>query len=346
MTQDSMHALDHVDQALVHALQIAPRAGWARIGAALGMDAVTVARRWNRLTDTGAAWISCHPAPAMATSGQGCLAFVEVDCANGSLLSVARELAEERHVSAVAHVSGDRDLLLTAMAPDQVALTRWVTHRLGSMDGIVTTRTHLASTVYAEGSRWRLRALDGDQISRLTTEEAVGPDAPAFPLTALDHRLVAALSVDGRATYRALADACEVSADTVRRRMARLFAAGMVQTRCEVARPLSQWPVSVYLWGQVAPGDLRAVSAQVTGMREVRLCAGVISRHNLKLVAWVRSLDDAQRFEVRLAERVPGLTVADRAVALWPMKLNGHLLDERGYRVGAIPLDVSGLPHV
>ncbi|MFD0509797.1 Lrp/AsnC family transcriptional regulator [Streptomyces aureus] len=152
MTQDSMHALDHVDQALVHALQIAPRAGWARIGAALGMDAVTVARRWNRLTDTGAAWISCHPAPAMATSGQGCLAFVEVDCANGSLPSVARELAEERHVSAVAHVSGDRDLLLTVMAPDQVALTRWVTHRLGSMDGIVTTRTHLASTVYAEGA--------------------------------------------------------------------------------------------------------------------------------------------------------------------------------------------------
>ncbi|MFH8735490.1 MULTISPECIES: Lrp/AsnC family transcriptional regulator [unclassified Streptomyces] len=345
MTQDYVHALDHADQALVHALQIAPRAGWARIGAALGMDAVTVARRWNRLTDRGAAWISCHPAPVLAASGQGCLAFVEVDCANGSLLPVARELSAERHVSAVTHVSGDRDLLLTVMAPDPVALTRWVTHRLGKMDGIVTTRTQLASTVYTEGSRWRLRALGGGQIARLAAEGAPGPDVPVFPLTALDHRLMAALSVDGRATYRSLADVCEASPDTVRRRTGRLFAAGMVQTRCEVARPLSEWPVSVILWGKVAPADLRAVSALVTGMREVRLCAAVIARHNLKLVAWVRSLDDAQRFEVRLAERVPGLTVADRAVALWPIKHNSHLLDERGYHVGAVPLDVSGLPH-
>ncbi|MFI9776972.1 hypothetical protein ACIHCV_19990 [Streptomyces sp. NPDC051956] len=103
--------------------------------------------------------------------------------------------------------------------------------------------------------------------------------------------------------------------------------------------------MSVILWGKVTPADLRAVSALVTGLREVRPCAAVIARHNLKLVAWVRSLDDAQRFEVRLAERMPGLTVADRAVALWPMKHNSHLLDERGYHVGAVALDVSGLPH-
>ncbi|MFJ5195310.1 AsnC family protein [Streptomyces sp. NPDC088394] len=83
MTQHSWHglvgnsargvvrALDDVDQALVHALQIAPRAGWNEIGAVLGLDAVTVARRWHRLTDAGAAWISCSPSPALAATGQG-----------------------------------------------------------------------------------------------------------------------------------------------------------------------------------------------------------------------------------------------------------------------------------
>ncbi|MBO1332102.1 Lrp/AsnC family transcriptional regulator [Streptomyces sp. VRA16 Mangrove soil] len=342
MQESGAATLDDLDQALVHALQIAPRAGWARIGAAIGVDPVTAARRWTRLTRAGAAWIGCHPGPPAAESGQGCLAFVEVDCANGRLTEVARALAAEPHVITVEHVSGGRDLLLTVLAPHLAALTRWVTHRLGALDGIVTTRTHLASTVYTEGSRWRLRALSSEQIARLA-DAAPRVEAAAFPLTELDHALFAELSVDGRASHRLLAERCGTSPDTVRRRVNRLLSSGMAQMRCEVARPLSEWPVSLILWGRAAPDALRSVAEQVTGAREVRLCAGVIGRHNLKVIAWVRSLDDAQRFEVRLAERVPALTVVDRAVALWPMKLNGHLLDERGYRTGAVPIDIRAV---
>ncbi|MFI9748427.1 Lrp/AsnC family transcriptional regulator [Streptomyces sp. NPDC052494] len=336
----AVRALDDVDQALVHALQIAPRAGWNEIGAVLGLDAVTVARRWHRLTEAGAAWISCSPSPALAANGQGLLAVVEVDCASGSLLTVARALAELPHVTAVEHVSGDRDLLLTVMATDLAALTHWVTRGIGAMQGIVATRTHLASTVYTEGSRWRLRALDRSQIARLAASATPRTDTPVFPLTDLDHALVGALSMNGRATYRALADACGTSPDTVRRRLGRLFAAGMLQPRCEVARPLSEWPVTVILWGRAAAAELESVSRSVTGAREVRLCAGLTGRNNVLVVAWVKSLADAQRFEVRLAQRAPGLDITDRAVALWPLKLSGHLLDERGYRIGGVPLDV------
>ncbi|QNS02949.1 Lrp/AsnC family transcriptional regulator [Streptomyces xanthii] len=339
-------ALDDLDQALVHALQIAPRAGWARIGAALGVDPVTVARRWGRLTEAGAAWVSCHPGPVLAETGQGCLAFVEVDCANGRVPEVARALAAEPHVIAVEHVSGERDLLITLIAPRLAAVTRWVTHRLGALPGVVTARTHLASTVYTEGSRWRLRALDAAQIARLTESAPPRGDTSVFELTDLDHALFAELSVDGRIGHRALAERCGAGPDTVRRRVNRLLASGMAQPRCEVARPLSEWPVSLVLWGRSAPDGLRAVAQQVTGAREVRLCAGVIGRHNLKVIAWVRSLDDAQRFEVRLAERVPALTVVDRAVALWPVKLNGHLLDENGYRTGAVPIDARDAGRV
>ncbi|MBQ1115528.1 MULTISPECIES: Lrp/AsnC family transcriptional regulator [Streptomyces] len=344
MTQYSAHGqvrtLDDVDQALVHALQIAPRAGWNEIGAVLGLDAVTVARRWHRLTEAGAAWISCSPSPALASAGQGLLAFVEVDCAGGSLLTVAQALAKLPHVTAVEHVSGDRDLLLTVMAPDLAALTHWMTRGIGAMPGVVASRAHLASTVYTEGSRWRLRALDRTQIAHLTDTDTARTEAHVFPLTDLDYALIAALSMDGRATYRALADACGASPDTVRRRLGRLFAAGMLQTRCEVARPLSEWPVTVIQWGRATAGELERVSRGVTGAREVRLCAGVTGRNNVLVIAWVKSLTDVQRFEVRLAQRVPGLEITDRAVALWPLKLSGHLLDEQGYRIGGVPLDV------
>ncbi|WP_225099807.1 Lrp/AsnC family transcriptional regulator [Streptomyces sp. CoH27] len=339
MAQHLRQSLGDVDQALVHALQIAPRASWARIGTALGLDAVTVARRWQRLAEAGAAWISCHPAPALADSGQGCLAFVEVDCAPGHLPDVARALAAVPHVAALSQASGDRDLLLNVMARDLASLTRWTTGDLAALEGVRAVRTHLAARVHTEASRWRLRALSREQVALLTADEPQRRTAtPAFPLTALDQRLIAALSVDGRAGYRTLAEQCGVSPDTVRRHVRRLFAADLLHARCEVARSLSDWPVGVTLWGRVPAARLGEVAQRVTGMREVRLCATVLSRHNLHLVAWVRSLDDAQRFEIRLAERAPDLTVTDRAVALWPMKLSGHLLDEDGYRIGATPL--------
>lgn len=340
MAQDSARpeGLDDVDQALVHALQIAPRASWTRIGATLGLDAVTVARRWHRLTESGAAWISCHPAPALAESGQGCLAFVEVGCAPGRLHQVARALAAVPRVAELAHVSGDRDLYLNVMARNLADLSRWVTRDLAALDGVVSTRTHPAGPVHTEGSRWRLRALDHRQTAQLAAAAPRRTDLPAFDLTDLDQRLITALSVDGRATYRALAEQCGASPDTVRRRVRRLFDANMLHARCEVARALSDWPVSVILWGRVPAARLREATRRITGMREVRLCASVLSRHNLHLVAWVRSVDDAQRFEIRLAESTPDLTVTDRAITLLPMKHSGHLLDEAGYRVGAIPL--------
>ncbi|MFD0509796.1 AsnC family transcriptional regulator [Streptomyces aureus] len=102
----------------------------------------------------------------------------------------------------------------------------------------------------------------------------MGPDAPVFPLTALDHRLVAALSVDGRATYRALADACEVSADTVRRRMGRLFAAGMVQTRCEVAPPVAVAGVGVLVGSGRARRPTGRVRAGHRHARGASVCRG------------------------------------------------------------------------
>lgn len=299
-----------------------------------------MARRWHRLTEAGAAWISCSPSPALAATGQGLLAVVEVDCASGSLLAVARTLAELPHVTAVEHVSGDRDLLLTVIATDLAALTHWVTRGIGAMQAIVATRTHLASTVYTEGSRWRLRALDRTQIARLAETGAPPRRHSLLPPHRTGPRPRRGLSVNGRATYRALADSCGTSPDTVRRRLGRLFAAGMLQPRCEVARPLSGWPVTVILWGRVAAGELESVSRSVTGAREVRLCAGLTGRNNILVVAWVKSLADTQRFEVRLAQRAPGLDITDRAVALWPLKLSGHLLDERGYRIGCVPLDV------
>ncbi|MDH6126408.1 Lrp/AsnC family transcriptional regulator [Kitasatospora sp. GP82] len=332
-------SLDELDRALVHALQIAPRASWARIGAVLDIDPVTAARRWNRLAARGAAWVSCYPGPGLSATGRGCLAFVEVGCANGRLLEVAGRLGELPFVSTVEHVTGERDLLLTVMRPDLAALSHWITTGLGSMEGITARRVELASTVYTEGSRWRLRALSPGQVARLTDTGQVPEESAVFEPSVLDRRLLVALSADGRASFTRLAEQCDSSPDTVRRRVARLFAARMVQARCEVARRLSEWPVTVIVRAQVSPSALAEAARTVSGMREVRLCAGVTGRHNLLIIAWVRSAVDAQRLEARLIDRLPGIVIGNRAIALRPTKLSGHLLDRYGHRRGTVPIN-------
>ena len=58
MTQDSAKDVDELDLAVVNCLQLSPRASWTLVGEALDVDPVTVARRWQRLSSAGIAWVS------------------------------------------------------------------------------------------------------------------------------------------------------------------------------------------------------------------------------------------------------------------------------------------------
>ncbi|MFI9029549.1 AsnC family protein [Streptomyces sp. NPDC053560] len=60
--------LSEDDLALIHALQLRPRASWTELGRALGVDPVTVARRLNRHGQRGMAWGGLSPGPRMFTS--------------------------------------------------------------------------------------------------------------------------------------------------------------------------------------------------------------------------------------------------------------------------------------
>ncbi len=54
-------ALDELDLAIVHALQIQPRVPWVRVGQVLEVAAVPVAPRWERLAGARAAWAHGSP---------------------------------------------------------------------------------------------------------------------------------------------------------------------------------------------------------------------------------------------------------------------------------------------
>lgn len=333
--------LDELDLAVLNALQVDPRSSWSRVGEALGIDPVTAARRWARVTDAGYAWVTCSPGLAQYTTL--CTAFIDIDCEAGRASEVAQAVALMPHVATVEHVSGGRDLYLTVFVPDLAALSRLLLDQLGALPGVRATRTQVATKVYVEGSRWDLRGLDASQRAALGRS---APDRPVAPrrqpaMTGKDRRLAVLLAHNGRESYTNLAAGLGAGLSTVRRQLGALLSAGHLAIRCEIARPLSDWPVSASVWADVPPGDLDRVAQLVTSLPETRMCMALTGGPaNLLFTVWLRAAGDLQRLEVELARRVPTLTVVDRAVALRHMKRMGRLLDEAERSAGTVPLGV------
>ncbi|MFD6354228.1 Lrp/AsnC family transcriptional regulator [Nocardia tengchongensis] len=334
--QDSV-ILDELELQLVNALQLDARASWKLIGSVLGVDPVTVARRWERLAALGLAWISVYPGTPWEWDVVG--ANIYVRCTAGKACVVADMLRADHRVASIEHITGDGDLSLTVFAPDLAELSSYVLTSLGAIDGVRDCRTHVMTAVYTEGSRWRLRALNAAQRELILAARPSARPKPGGPLSEVDQRLYEALELDGRAGFAELGERAGVSASTARRRLNALLAGGRIVTRCEVAQPVSGWPISASLWCRVRPADLDHVATQLARLPETRSCASVTGgRANLLLSVWLRSTADIHRLEASLADQVHDLEILDIALCLQHVKRMGRLLDANGRAGGVVPL--------
>lgn len=331
--------LDESDLRLLHALQMEPRAGWADLGRVLGISASTAARRWARLEDSGAAWVSCQP----LDEEDAAIAVLEVSCRAGSALTAARTMAGDPAAMTIDVASGARDLLVTVTCRDHLALSDYLLDRVGRIPEIDSVRSHVVARAYRDASRWRLRSLTRRQEESAAAargDALVGAGAP----TDLDRRLAELLSVDGRRPVGELAAQLSVSESTVRRRLQALSASGSLRLRCEVARGLTEWRVLEWFFLRVPPDRMEEAGQVLAGVPEVRAALSTAGPTNLITAAWLRTVTDGQRLEARLRQRMPWVEVVDRSVVLRPVKLVGRLLDPRGLAVGTVPLRADWRP--
>ncbi|MER5515417.1 Lrp/AsnC family transcriptional regulator [Streptomyces sp. NPDC002763] len=339
--------LDELDRGVVHALQIHPRAPWTLVGDVLGVNPVTVARRWQRLEEAGLAWVTAYPRLSdfrIVVTG-----IVEVDTEPGVAEDVARALAAEHAVANVKITAGGRDVVTAVQTRDLDELAHLTTRLFQQTPGVRATRTHVSTGVPTEGSRWRLRSLDAAQCARIEASHAsdVPPDTgtgTGSPWDALDAQILELLSSDGRMSIRALATATGVGLTTVRRRLQSLLAS-RVSLRCDLARPLSGWPLSAVYFASVPAQYLEETSRVLSGVREVRSCAITAGPHNLVIDVWLRALADVHTFEAHLSRRLPRLVIDDRSVVLRTVKHMGRLLDRDGRCVGVVPLREPQATH-
>lgn len=327
--------LDNLDLQLVHALQINPRAPFVTVARALQVDAVTVARRWERLVTDNISWVTGYPNAAAYFFG-----YVEVSCHVAQAEQVADRLAEDVHAVSIAHITGDMDLLVVVVTQDYITFARYITERIHRIPGVIRSRSHPFAHSYVEGSAWRLDALSSDQI-RIMRKTTI-PSMPGQKIVDDERPIVLALAGDGRLALTDLARRTGVSVNTARRRLQRLVTARKVLLRCEIAHTYSGWPLTVIFWARADANRVTNVAELLIKLRPVRICAVTATGHStLVFTVSLRSVDGILKFHQYLADTIPDLLITDRALVLRHVKLAGSVLDETSRRVGTVPMDIT-----
>jgi DNA-binding Lrp family transcriptional regulator len=346
IAQESAMVADELDLAIVNCLQLQPRASWTLVGEALDVDPVTVARRWQRLSSAGIAWVSGR------ATGQGrpesCLAVVELSCSADQTLAIAQRVTELPHVLSVEHTSGPRSLTILVEVRDLAFLSRFLLESVGSIPGVVATSSHAVTKVYSMGDHWQLHVLDPAQqavMLRVPRPRLDGLTSEQTDLSRgydeVDRKVILLLGEDGRMPVARIAARAHLSESTVRRRLADLVGNGRVTLRCDIALPDSGWPVISWLWAHADAGDIDAVAMTLRRLPGIRVCWRISGgRSNLMLALTTHSLHELSLVEARLAAEVPQMTIHDRSMVLRSIKRMGRELDLSGRSIRAVPLDI------
>jgi DNA-binding Lrp family transcriptional regulator len=327
--------LDQLDLKIIHALQVQPRASWSLIGSCVGVDPATATRRWQRLTEAGAAWISCFPILDPTDVG----AILELQCEPGRTQEVASILAGDPHARTVQIQSGEFDIGIVLFTRTTRDLSRYVLERLALVGGIKAVRTLPITGSYRDITRWRVRALDPATVQRLTAGSPLIPRRSA----ASDWEVIAALSQNPRISVGELASQLSVSPSTARRRL-EAAASRQVQLMCELAVPLSPWTTQVTMWADCRPDKLVAVATELSRLPDIVAIFTTLGRANLDVAVRFRSIRDVERLAAAITLRLPDIQIVDRVLVMRLVKWGGQVLDKDGFAVNYVPIDIRQDP--
>lgn len=322
--------LSTLDERIVHALQVAPRAPWAALAPVVGADPVTLARRWAQLRADGVVYVTGYGGDADAV-----IALIEIECRPERTVDVADALVAERSAFTIDFTAGARDIMVTLQTQGTTGLADWTLDRVRRLDGVRRVRTHLVSQIVTDAREWQLRALSKDEVAEI--HRRVRPaSSPTMPRLSSAERagVLDALAVDGRASTADIAAAAGITARKAREAVAALTSTDRYIIRVDVARARTPWPVSVWYFLQVSADKLAKVGPLLSRIDEVRLVVTATGEYNVIMAAWLRSLLDVNRLEAVLEERLPGVRIVDRSVVLRSLKHLGHVLDADGDATG------------
>jgi DNA-binding Lrp family transcriptional regulator len=341
MESDIMARVDEIDVQLLDALHANPRVSFERLGPVLGIAPVTAARRWQRLVDSGRAWVSSVPGPQLALVG----AVYEVRPMPGRMLDVARSLAAAPQVISVYATDGALALHTLVLAGDMASLSALLVDGLQQMPGVADVTARVGLQWYS-GVHWRLGAIDPSQQRAVADESNPGRRKVRRDraLDPADRALFVALQRDGRARHRDLARELGMPEHLVRRRIDALVRRGMLGFRTDFTRREGGWPAEFVLWLSVPRNALDRGGDEIARWPETRICMSTVGSANLMVMAQVHQTGDLATILARIDTALPDATVVDQRLVLRAFKSWGRLLDEAGHAVDVVPVDPWARP--
>ena len=318
---------EELDRRLVNVLQIDPRASWAKVGKVLGVSPTTVAHRWQRLVDDGIAWIT-----ACSNLNQQMTAIVEVDCHTESLPQVIKTLCANLMIVSIDETTGDRDLLLTVVAPDLPTLSDMVIDWIGGLRGVHGSRSALVTSVVIGSNSWRIDALS--KAEKILARGHRPGELWMLPPDDLDRELAQELAVDGRTSATSLARTLDVPASTLRRRLQKLLTNRQIELRCDVAPELGGWSLECTWTATIPLNHKTRVLELLRQQSGLRSCMWITGSNNLRVNFRVERQSGIGMIESAVAEAIPGLAPAETIVYMRSHKSMGWVLDRDGRATG------------
>ncbi|MFC5823446.1 Lrp/AsnC family transcriptional regulator [Nonomuraea insulae] len=318
-------ALDPLDRALAHALQIDGRAPFSRIGEVLGVSENTIARRYRRLRSAG---ILRVVGVVDGLRLDHVSWAIRVRCAPDASLPLATALARRPDTAWVSLLSGATEIAcgtLTRTAAEHDAL---LLEKLPRTRQVTSVSAHRTLHMFTGGpTGWAgLRVLSDEQIEHLrrTPVPPPGGDVPIV-VDEEDHALVEALSKDARLPCADLAAVTGWSESTVRRRLAHLWQSGALYSDVDISPGLLGYQAEAFLWMSVKPSKLAAVGEALADHPEVTVAAATTGPANLFAGVACRDSRDLYRYltdrigklkAVRHIETAPLIRTVKRAGAV------------------------------
>ncbi|WOO96657.1 Lrp/AsnC family transcriptional regulator [Micrococcus terreus] len=329
--------LSPLDLSLINLLQFAPRITWGEAGEILGTHPTTLAVRWDRLRESGAAWMT---AQIQIEPGPAGLAFIELESRSDLIPETLAALVAMREVVSVESFSGERNLGLTVTACNLAELSTLAEEKISRVPGVKGLRVLLASQLHSTGDSWRLKVLSPEQVER--AQAAAAAQAKSRPrrsgLTEEHWAVAQVLMRDGRASAAEIARSTGLHPATARRHLQKVLASGAIRLRCDLAQSLSGHPLTVQWFTRLNAADHAAAAARLSEDSRTRVVASITGDANFLVVMWLKNVAEIMEAEQFIQSCAPEISIQQSVVSLRQVKRMGWVLDQQGLNSGEFVL--------
>lgn len=292
------HVFDELDRRLLHALEVDARASFSRIAAVLRVSDQTVARRFKRLRGEGQ--VRVVAVRDHTRLGQEAW-MLRLRCTPDSAGVISRALARRSDTAWIVLTSGGTEVVCMTRARTQVEHEELLLGKLPRTPRIMEIQAHqLLHRFYGGPSGWLAKsdALTPQEAAELRPQHGAGArggagadaeadadaDADAARLTADDEPLVAALELDGRASFAELQKLTGRSESALRRRLDQLLASGALYIDTQFESERLGHRSAAMLWITAAPSALASVGSALATHPEVAFASAAAGPCNILAV--------------------------------------------------------------